>query len=86
MGMGTTANNSTTLSADLATLRGLTGNAFDRRYMQMMVRDHEQAVALFTSAAQSDDVQVRAYATQTLPVLQAHLTRARNISSKVNQQ
>jgi len=67
-------------SADVTTLRSVTGNEFDRIYMRMMVDDHEKAVALFISASQSNDTEVRAFAVKTLPTLKEHLTHARTIS------
>jgi putative membrane protein len=79
-----TGSSGTSLTEDLATLRTLTGTAFDKRYMAMMIRDHEQAIATFTSGSQSDDAQVRSFATQTLPILRAHLTHARSVNSKLS--
>jgi len=72
-------------SADVTTLRSATGNEFDRKYMTMMVTDHEKAVALFISASQSNDTEVRAFAVKTLPTLKEHLTHARTISANLRQ-
>jgi predicted outer membrane protein len=71
---------------DLISLQNLTGTAFDLQYMRMMLQDHLQAIALFTSATQSTDPEVRAYARKTLPVLQAHFNHARSVHNRAFQQ
>ena len=49
------------------------GAGFDQRYVQQQRMAHEEAVALFSSYAQSgDNAQLRAFAQRTLPVLQQH--------------
>lgn len=48
--------------------------------MEKMVKDHEDAVDLFTKAAKkSDDAEVQAFAAKTLPKLQHHLDQAKAI-------
>jgi putative membrane protein len=56
------------------------GRGFDRKYINMMVADHEHAVAAFRRAAQSDDPAVRSFAQDTLPTLEEHLARIREIN------
>ena len=71
---------------DVAKLAGMSGTEFDRKYMEMMVTDHQKAVELFekwSKDAKHDDV--RAWAEKTLPKLRDHLTMARDLSGKVNQ-
>jgi putative membrane protein len=64
----------------LATLHGA---AFDREYMAGQVADHEEAVALFSTAAkESQNAQVKAWAAKTLPTLQEHLLIARALAAK----
>lgn len=67
----------------VSSLQNAAGSEFDRMYMRMVVDDHEKAVALFTSASQSDDAEVRAFAVKTLPALKGHLTQARTISANL---
>jgi putative membrane protein len=72
---------------DVAKLAGMSGAEFDRKYMEMMVTDHQKAVALFekwSKDAKDDDV--RAWAEKTLPKLRDHLTMARDLSGKVGGQ
>jgi putative membrane protein len=68
-------------------LEGLSGDKFDKAYMQRMVRDHEQAVALFQDEAKNGkDTEVRDLANSTLSALQEHLKQAREIAGRVGVQ
>lgn len=54
------------------------GRRFDQTYMNQMVRDHSQTVALFQRQAQrGQDPDVRAFAATNLPIVQEHLQMAR---------
>jgi len=70
----------TKAAADLA---DLSGADFDRKYMDMMVTDHEKAVALFESHTDSSDADVKAFAEKTLPTLKHHLQMAKDIRGKL---
>jgi putative membrane protein len=60
------------------------GADFDRAYMRHMVEDHETDVALFRRmAGDAADPDVRAFAAQTLPVLEEHLRMAREIHNRL---
>jgi putative membrane protein len=76
-------NDDMSLAADRTSLMNASGAEFDRMYMKMMVKDHEKAVALFTSASQSEDAEVKSFAAKTLPALKMHLTHAQSISNKL---
>lgn len=53
---------------------------FDKEYIEKMVKDHEEAVELFTKASKkSDDAEVQAFAAKTLPKLQHHYDQAKAI-------
>jgi len=54
-------------------IASLKGADFDKEWIAMMIKDHEDAIALFTSAASSADPDIAAYATKTLPALKEHL-------------
>jgi len=59
-------------------LSSLRGSDFDREYMTAMVKDHEEAVALFSDAARgARDMDVKAFAEKTLPTIKHHLEMAR---------
>jgi putative membrane protein len=55
-------------------LSGLSGTSFDTAYKQAMIESHNQAIALFQAQSQQGkDPDLKAWATQKLPNLQAHL-------------
>lgn len=63
-------------------LSGLRGREFDQAYMEMMVSDHEKAVADFEAESTSGaDRGLKSFATQTLPTLRMHLRMARSTTS-----
>lgn len=65
-------------------LSSLSGDAFDREYMNMMVKDHEKDVKEFEKVStKAKDADVRAFAAKTLPTLREHLQQARDIQSRV---
>ena len=57
--------------------RNLTGDAFDKAFMQHEMDDHLQTIALFKNeTANGRDADIKAYAAATLPTLYAHLNAA----------
>jgi putative membrane protein len=74
-------SNSSSQNNDMASLQNLTGQAFDVQYMRMMLQDHQKAIELFTSASQSTDPEVRAFASKTLPTLRMHYNHARHVNN-----
>jgi len=63
-------------------LSRLSGAEFDRAYMQMMVKDHEEDVADFKREANSGRNQaLKDFAAQTLPTLEDHLKEARDVAA-----
>jgi putative membrane protein len=70
----------TKAAADLADLNGAD---FDRKYMDMMVTDHEKAVSLFESHTDASDADVKAFAEKTLPTLRHHLQMAKDVRGKL---
>ncbi len=57
------------------------GAEFDRAFAQQMIADHNEAVALFTSASRLQDKELAAFATRTLPVLQEHQKQSQHLAS-----
>ena len=53
-------------------LEGLSGAAFDREYVAIMVKAHDASIAKFSAAVKSQDPAVRQFAEKTLPTLRAH--------------
>ena len=65
-------------------LEGKTGADFDRAYVDMMVMDHQKAVAIFENAAQNASTdEAKALAQGALPKLREHLERAQELQSQL---
>lgn len=65
-------------------LSRMSGNQFDRAYMDDMVRDHKKDISDFQKEAKSGkDAELKRFAEDTLPVLQEHLKMAQDTQSKV---
>lgn len=65
-------------------LKSLNGTAFDKKYMSMMVEDHQEDVAKFkTESNSANDPQLKQWATTTTPVLQKHLDSAQAINKAI---
>ena len=62
-------------------LMKLSGKEFDKKYVSMMVDDHQKDVDEFKEAAEDNDIDpdVKAFAAKTLPTLQQHLDRIKAI-------
>jgi putative membrane protein len=61
----------------------LQGAEFDKEYAHMMVKDHEEDVALFKKEASSGkDATMKAFAQKALPTLEEHLKMAQQLDGK----
>ncbi len=64
-------------------LKTKTGADFDKAYVDATVKDHEEDVKTFQREAdKGKDEQMKAFAAETLPVLQGHLEKIKAIQSK----
>ena len=64
-------------------LGALSGKAFDKAYIQDMIKDHEEDIALFKKeASMGADADAKAFAQATLPTLEAHLTKIRSLAEE----
>ena len=74
---------SSTVRREVDQLASIEGDEFDRRYMEIMIKDHRTAVDLFAQqAARGSNPQLKALAKKTLPNLERHLKMAEEIGSK----
>jgi putative membrane protein len=65
-------------------LAKLTGESFDRAYVEEMVKDHRKDVKEFEQqATRAKDPDLKARVDKTLPTLHEHLREIENISAKV---
>ena len=69
--------------AKLNELSKLHGAAFDKAYMDAMVKDHEQDVAEFRAQAAQKKSDVDRWAADTLPTLESHLAQAKTVDARV---
>jgi len=70
---------------DVDHMSKLSGAAFDKAYMSMMVKDHKKDVSDFQKASKSaKDSDVKSFASTTLPTLQDHLKMAEDIHSRMS--
>ena len=69
---------------ELESLRKTQAKNFDKQYMDMMVKDHKEAVGLFQKGSQNlDNTDLKTWASNTLPKLQMHLDSAQAIQKSV---
>jgi len=65
-------------------LSKMSGEQFDRAYMQHMLADHRKDVNAFRTESQSGkDPEIKAWAAKTLPTLQEHLKQAQDTNKAV---
>jgi putative membrane protein len=57
----------------------MTGAAFDKAYVDLMVQDHRKDIAEFKQHQNDKDADVQGFVTKTLPALQDHLQRAEQV-------
>lgn len=75
-------NLSTEQQANLTTLQGLSGEAFDDAYLDRQVAAHENTVRMFQDfIAHTPDSPLRQWAQATLPKLQEHLTQVQALEN-----
>lgn len=65
-------------------LQNLSGADFDKTYVKAMVKDHQEDVKEFQKELdKGKDPQIKNFASQTLPVLQQHLSKIQSIQSSM---
>lgn len=66
-------------------LRDKSGAAFDREYIDLMVKDHAKVVSLFEKAASNAaNADLKAFATKTLPTLKKHQEQAKVLRDSID--
>ncbi|HSU30430.1 MAG TPA: DUF4142 domain-containing protein [Bryobacteraceae bacterium] len=65
-------------------LQGMSGADFDKTYVKAMVKDHQEDVKEFQKESQKGkNDQIKQFAATTLPVLQTHLDKIKQIQSSM---
>jgi putative membrane protein len=84
MGMKVPAAPDAKHQAALKMLQGLSGDQFDRRYMNQMVKDHEDTLKLLKKTSTgAKDPDLKAAAQKAAPDVQEHLKMAKEIQSSL---
>jgi len=61
----------------------MTGKAFDKEYISMMVKSHNDGISLFEDTkSNASDIDVKNFADKTLPALKMHLDSAKAIQKR----
>jgi putative membrane protein len=64
-------------------LAKLSGAAFDKAFVALIVKEHDAAIALFEGESRDGrDAEVKEWAAKQLPALREHLTRAKSLKTK----
>lgn len=67
--------------AHIEMMKKMTGTAFDKHYVAMMVTDHDKTVALFKGGMNTQTKEVRDFAKKTLPVIMQHDEKAKALQA-----
>jgi putative membrane protein len=61
------------------------GAAFDMAYLEAVMKEHKQAIKDFEEmATEGTDVELKAFANKSLPMLRAHLAQAEQLEDQLN--
>lgn len=71
-------------AAHLTMLGKLADREFDIQYIRMMIADHQKTLQLFTDGSRLADAQLKAFAVNTLPIIQQHYDAAVKIGKQLN--
>jgi putative membrane protein len=67
-------------------LAKLEGAAFDKAYIDLMVKDHKKSISEFEKQAErGNDAELKQFAAQALPKLREHLNQAQQLQSQLKQ-
>jgi putative membrane protein len=89
------ANNQASLPTELTAkhqreidrLSRLSGMDFDKAYTSLMVSDHRKDLKEFQKAArQADDADLKAFAAESAPIIESHLSMAKNLEEQAKSQ
>jgi putative membrane protein len=62
----------------------ITGSDFDKRYLDLVVQDHQEEISVFEKEVKSgDDADIKSWAAKTLPTIKQHLALAKGALNKL---
>ncbi len=59
------------------------GSDFEKKFIKMMIIDHERDIKMFEDAIDFDDKEVSAFAKKYLPTIKAHLSKIEGIEKSI---
>jgi len=68
---------------DYDKLSQLSGDKFDREFVQHMVKDHKKDISEYKKEAKSKNAQIAGFASQTVPDLEKHLQMAQSAEKNI---
>ncbi|UKT64652.1 DUF4142 domain-containing protein [Pedobacter mucosus] len=68
---------------DINGLKTLSGNNFDKRFVEMMMTDQQKSITLFEEGTKAKDPGVKAFADKYLPILKKQLVAINSLSTKL---
>lgn len=81
-GMSLPSEPSASQQKEIDKLSKLSGPAFDKAYLRLMVRDHKEDEKEFRRASENaQDPDLKSFATTTLPIIQDHLKMAEELAA-----
>jgi putative membrane protein len=71
------------ISIDAVKAQHIAEEDFDKRYLNLVVQDHQEEISLFEKEAKSgDDADIKKWAAKALPTIKQHLALAKDALSK----
>lgn len=71
-------------SAEMTRLQGLSGSAFDKAFLDMIVQGHEKSVELYEDASETlPEGAAKKLAADTLPKIKDHLQQAKSLQQQI---
>jgi putative membrane protein len=71
------------IATDAVKAQHIAGEDFEKRYLKLVVQDHQEESGVFEKEAKSgDDADIRNWAAKTLPTIKQHLALAKEALSK----
>jgi putative membrane protein len=67
---------------ELSDLKSVHGEAFDKKFVKMMIIDHKRDIRLLEKASLTGDADMQVFATKYLPVVQSHLDKIKALKKK----
>jgi putative membrane protein len=72
------------ISSEGVKAQQITGSDFDKRYLNLVIQDHQEEISVFEKEVKSgDDADIKSWAAKSLPTIKQHLAMAKGALDKV---